>query len=83
MKSLKLDVLEQNQLKNQEMNALQGGGKLTCSCGCKYAGQGDGSSVESNMSANAAGGLDSEYPPNPNHLFTSRTDTTTSTEQRP
>lgn len=52
MKSLKLNVLEQNQLKNQEMNAIKGGDSWICSCSCYWENSSGGSSIDANMTAN-------------------------------
>ncbi len=55
MRTLKLNVAEENILSNKEKGAIVGG---SCGCACRYAESG-GSSTAANESANKAGGLHS------------------------
>lgn len=49
LKKIKLNGLNEAELKDREMNGLYGG--TACGCGCNYAGSG-GSSIQSNGNAN-------------------------------
>lgn len=54
MKTLKLNVAEENILSNKEKGAIVGGN--TCGCACAYRNAG-GSSIADNAEANHAGNL--------------------------
>ena len=60
MKTLKLNTLQAYSLKEREMKNIAGGDctyTLNCGCGCIYAGQPGGSSVEDNKNANDLRGI--------------------------
>ena len=56
MKPLKLNKLSDRKLNEKQMNAIRGGAPH-CTCGCQWAGNGGGSSVQDNCRANGAAGL--------------------------
>ncbi|MEF9987372.1 MAG: TIGR04149 family rSAM-modified RiPP [Bacteroidales bacterium] len=68
MNALKLNQLEKNTLSEKEMNNLNGGNWI-CKCSCYYQDSG-GSSIDDNMSANAAlpGGRKSGEGDNANQI---------------
>lgn len=51
LKKIKLNGLNDAELRDREMNALNGGFERVCGCGCHYAGSG-GSSIGDNADAN-------------------------------
>lgn len=60
---MKLNTLEMLQVKGAEGTAVAANGETVsfqCSCGCCYAGQPGGSSVDDNMNANRAGHLNTK-----------------------
>ncbi|MDR1345832.1 MAG: hypothetical protein LBK03_03920 [Bacteroidales bacterium] len=62
MKNIKLNALEMFQVRGADGTTVITSGQTVsyqCSCGCCYAGQKGGSSVNDNMNANHAGRLNS------------------------
>lgn len=62
LKKIKLNGLNDAELRDREMDALNGGVRV-CGCGCKYAGDKGGSSIESNGNANYKIGPSGGYSP--------------------
>lgn len=60
LKKIKLNSLNDAELRDREMNALNGG--RACGCGCNYAGSG-GSSTYNNGTANSKLGPSGGYSP--------------------
>ena len=67
MKSLKLNKINRSQLNDEQMIKLKGGDSVgVCGCGCCYAGQPGGSSLNANGSENANHGY---YSPGCENVF--------------
>jgi hypothetical protein len=63
MKNLKLNTLEMYQVRGADGTTVAANGQTVsfqCSCGCCYAGQQGGSSVDANMNANHASRLNAK-----------------------